>query len=123
MGCGEFRKDFLIERSYKMALKIAGVYTVLTIDKGEFILSKRLLTSCTSVGTRLAEAAKAEKESEFVAWLSDALNETVEADHILSQLRDGGYLPPDQVDSLLGECRELQSLLNSTINEAGRRAA
>jgi four helix bundle protein len=123
MAYGQYRKDFLIERSYKMALKIAGVYTVLTVEKDEFILSKQLLKSCTSVGIEIAFAGKAATESEFVTRLSDALKAIDNADLILHQLRDGGYLPPDQVESLLGECGELRSLLGSAINEAGRRAA
>jgi len=84
----------------------------------EYVLSKQILRSGTSIGANIEEANQAQSKADFIHKLSVAQKEAFETDYWLRLLRDSEYLTEAQADSLLNDCRELQKLLTTSIKTA-----
>ncbi len=67
-------------KSYRFALRIVKVYKHLSSEKKEYVLTKQLLRSGTSVGANIAEANQAQSRPDFVSKLSIALKEAGETE-------------------------------------------
>lgn len=102
-------------KSYSFALRIVNVYKFLTAENREYVLSKQLLRSGTSVGANIAEANQGQSRADFVSKLSIALKEADETEFWLCLLRDSEYLTVKQADSLIEDCIELKKMLTSAI--------
>ena len=120
MDNGQSRENVLRVKSYSFALRIVKAYKYLIAEKKEFVLSKQLLRSGTSIGANIAEANQGQSRPDFISKLSIALKESVETEYWLNLLRDSEYLTPEQTQSLLDECRELIRILTSSIKTAKR---
>jgi four helix bundle protein len=114
MDNGQLRANVLREKSYAFALRVVKLYKHLSSEK-EFVLSKQLLRSGTSIGANVAEANQAQSRADFISKLSIALKEAVETEYWLNLLRDSDYLSEEQAESLLLDCRELVKILISSI--------
>lgn len=68
----------LYNKAYLLAIKIVKLYKQITIDKREFVLSKQLLKSGTSIGANISEANGAISKAEFSAKMSIAYKECKE---------------------------------------------
>ena len=102
-------------KSYSFALRIVKVYKHLLSEKKEYVLTKQLLRSGTSVGANIAEANQAQSRPDFISKLSIALKETVETEFWLCLMRDSEYLTIKQADSLIEDCVELKKMLTAAI--------
>ena len=120
MDNGQSRENVLRVKSYSFALRIVKAYKYLIAVKKEFVLSKQLLRSGTSIGANVAEANQGQSRPDFISKLSIALKESVETEYWLNLLRESEYLTPEQTQSLLEECRELIRILTSSIKTAKR---
>ena len=118
MENGQFKKNVLKDKSYSFALRIVNLYKHLSGDTKEFVLSKQILRSGTSVGSNITEGNQAESKQDFVHKLAIALKEAVETEYWLCLLRDGGFITPAQAESLIVDCKELQRILTSSIKTA-----
>ena len=94
------------------------MYKHLSSEKREFVLSKQILRSGTSIGANIAEGKQAQSKSDFVHKLGIALKEAVETEYWLNLLRDSEFLSSLQANSLLSDCQELQRMLTSSIKTA-----
>ena len=112
-------------KSKAFAVKIVRLVQVLAGERKEFVLSRQLLKSGTSIGANLHEAAGAQSTSDFIAKLSIALKEAYETRYWLELLRDTGYIARSDHDLLRGEVDALLSMLNKSIltNKAKLAAA
>lgn len=88
-------------KSYDFALRIVKVYKYLSQDKKEFVLSKQLLRSGTSVGANIEEAIGGQSKADFFAKLTIAYKEARESKYWIRLLRDSDYLTIEQSDVLL----------------------
>jgi len=79
------------EISYAFALKIIDLYKHL-ISKNEYVMSKQILRSGTSIGANIEEAQAAQTKRDFIAKMSIAAKEARETNYWLNLLRDSGYL-------------------------------
>ena len=87
------KKDNIIqEKSYAFAIKIVSLYKSLIHEKKEFILSKQLLKSGTSIGANVEEAIEGQSRKDFYVKLTIAYKEARETHYWLRLLRDTGYL-------------------------------
>ncbi len=103
------------EKSYQFALRIVITYKHLALEQKEYVLSKQLLRSGTSIGANIAEANEAQSKADFVSKLSIALKETVETEYWLNLLRDSQFLTTSRADSLLVDCVEIKAILTAAI--------
>lgn len=111
-------KNVLKDKSYNFALRIVKLSRFLTEEKCEYILSKQILRSGTSIGALVREAEYGESKKDFVHKLSIALKEANETEYWLNLLRDSEYLEKSQFDSIQPEITELLKLLISSIKTA-----
>lgn len=117
------KESILREKSYQFALRIVKLYQFVVSEKSEYVLSKQILRSGTSIGANVEEANQAESKADFIHKLSIAQKESFETDYWLRLLRDSNYLTTSQADSILKDCQELQKLITSSIKtaKAGRK--
>lgn len=112
------KESVLREKSYQFALRTIKLYKFIVAEKKEYVLSKQILRSGTSIGANVEEANQAQSKADFVHKLSIAQKESFETDYWLRLLRDSEYLTEAQAGSLLDDCRELQKLITASIKTA-----
>ena len=100
-------------KSYDFALKIIKVYKYLSQEKKEFVLSKQLLRSGTSIGANIEESIGGQSKADFFAKITIAYKETRESKYWVRLLRDSDYLTIDQYDDLLNDLEELLKIIGS----------
>jgi len=115
MENGQSKQNPLRDKSYALALRIINAYKHLIADKKEYVLSKQLLRSGTSIGANIAEANQAQSRPDFISKLSISLKEAVETEYWINLLRDSEYLTEGESVSLLTDCREVIRILTSAI--------
>ena len=108
------KESVLKEKSYQFALRVIKLYKYIVAEKKEYVLSKQILRSGTSIGANIEEANQAQSKADFVHKLSISQKEAFETDYWLRLLRDSEYLTETQANSLLNDCRELQKLLTTS---------
>lgn len=106
--------------SYAFALRIVKCYRFLCEEKNEYVISKQLLKSGTSIGANIREALQAESRTDFVHKLRISLKESSETEYWLELLRDSGYIEVRLADSMLEDCRRITRILISIIKSTIR---
>jgi len=114
----EGKDNVLKTKSYAFALRSIKLYQHLSKAQSEYVLSKQILRSGTSIGANVTEANRAESKLDFVHKLGIALKEADETEYWLNLLRDSDFITAEQAKSLLMDCAELQRLLISSIKTA-----
>ena len=104
----------MTEKSFSFALRIVKLYQHLSGKKKEFVLSKQVLRSGTSIGANLEESRGAQTPSDFQTKISIAYKEARETSYWLRLLFASKYLTERQFASLYADCEELIRLLGST---------
>ena len=100
-------------KSLAFAKRIIGLYQYLHKNKGEFLLSKQVLRSGTSIGANVTEAEYGISRKEFTAKMYIALKECAETLYWLELLRSGEYITNNEYKSLYRDGEELRKLLSS----------
>ena len=103
--------DPLKSKSMTFAIRIVRLYQYLTDKKKEFVLSKQLLRSGTSIGANRAEAQYACSKKDFLLKNTIALKECAETIFWLDLLHATDYLTPKQFTSMNADCEELLKML------------
>ena len=86
---------------------------MLRYDKNEYILSKQLLRSGTSIGANTREAMRGQSKADFYSKLNIALKEADETAYWLELLFETDYISQAQFNSIYRDCEEIISLLVS----------
>ena len=107
--------NVLREKSYAFALRVVKVGRHLMENQHEYVLSKQLLRSGTSIGANVEEAIGGQSERDFEAKLAIAYKEARESDYWIRLMRDSGYLTPVEANSLAADIDELQRILGSIL--------
>jgi len=107
--------SLVYNKAYKFAIKTVMIYKLLTDDKKEYILSKQLLKSGTSIGANVAEANGAISKSDFSAKMSIAYKECLETKYWLELLKDTNFLNVEKYNGLYNDADELSKILFSII--------
>ncbi len=111
---GKMKEDnVVLEKSYALALRMVKLYGYLTEEKREFVLSKQILRSGTSIGANMEEAVGAHSEKDFLSKISIGYKEARETKYWLRLLNDSGYLEEEQAQSLFMDREEMLKLLGS----------
>ncbi len=105
------KENILMEKSYKFALRIVKLSQYLNDEKREFVISKQVLFTGTSIGAQIEEAQQGENRADFLHQMATANKHAFKTNFWLRLLRDGEYLSEKQVQSLLDDCEELQKML------------
>ncbi|RYY14472.1 MAG: four helix bundle protein [Cytophagaceae bacterium] len=110
--------NVLKDEGFCFAIRVVRLYQHLVARKQEYVLSKQLLRSGTSVGAMVREAEHAQSKADFIHKLSIAQKETNESLYWLDLLASTDYLIPAQAASLHTDAVELLKLLTSILKTA-----
>ena len=112
------KDSVLKDKSYAFAIRIVNLCRYLYEERKEFVLSKQLIRSGTSIGALIRESEFAQSKADFVSKMSIALKEANESDYWLNLLKDTGYLNEKMFTSISNDCSELIKLLVATVKTA-----
>ena len=101
-------------KSKKFAVRIVNLYKYLGNDKKEYVLSKQILRSGTSIGANIAEAECGISKKDFLSKIYIALKECVETIYWLDLLYETGYIDERMYLSMKSDCDELRKMLSAT---------
>ena len=110
--------NIIEEKSFAFAIRIVNLYKHLNEAKKEFVLSKQLLRSGTSIGANVAEAEQAQSTPDFVSKMSIALKEASETKYWIRLLASTNYLTEAETVSILNDCVEIEKILVSIIKSS-----
>ena len=86
------KENVIVEKSKSFALRIIRLYRYLCGEKNEYILSKQLLRSGTSIGANVKEAIRGQSKADFYAKMNISLKEASETEYWLELLHESGYI-------------------------------
>ena len=109
------KENIIKNKSFGFAIRIVKLYQFLCEEKREFILSKQVLRSGTSVGAMVREAEHAESKNDFKHKMSIAQKEINETIYWLELLKETDYLSKEQFFSLNADAVEIIKLITSII--------
>lgn len=103
--------NIIEEKSFLFAIRVVNLYKYLCTSKKEYVLSKQLLRSGTSIGANVAESQQAQSRPDFISKLSIALKETSETKYWLKLLNATEYLSDVEYKSVVSDCIEIEKIL------------
>ena len=111
---GIFMGNGMVEpKSFDFSVRIVNLYRFLTEEKKEYILSKQILRSGTSIGANVSEGEKGQSKADFYSKMSIALKEANETHYWLRLLNATDYINETQFSSLEKDVKEIIALLTS----------
>lgn len=108
-------ESIVMGKALDFAVRIAKLYRYLCNEKREFIISKQLLRSGTSIGANLREAKYAQSTNDFISKNSIALKEVSETEYWLELLYKTDYLTEHQYKDINSDYTEIAKMLTSTV--------
>ena len=108
------KKENVIQvKTYAFAVRVVRLYQYLVKSKSEYVLSKQLLRSGTSIGANVEEAIGGQSDKDFFAKMTIAYKEARETHYWLRLLTDTSYLSNEESESLLSDIEEILKIIGS----------
>ena len=104
----------LYDKSKALALDVIALCNELR-EKGEYVMSKQILKSGTSIGANYCEAVCAESPQDFIHKVSISIKEANETYFWLELLHDSKYLDAERYNQMKAQVEELYKMLNSSV--------
>ena len=111
-------QNVVVEKSLEFAIRVVKLFQFLEREKKEFVLSKQLLRSGTSIGANIREAIQGFSKKDFTAKMSVALKEASETEYWLEILYKTDYLSVKEYESIMADCAELNKILISIVKQS-----
>ena len=109
-------KDSVIaEKTVDFAVRIVKFYKYLCDEKKEYVLSKQILRSGTSIGANVRESKNAQSRADFISKLNIALKEADETQYWLEIMVKSDLIKENQVEALNKDLKEIIAMLVSSI--------
>ncbi len=106
-------ENVIKNQSKAFAIRIVRLYRYLREEKNEWVLSKQLLRSGTSIGANVVEALASISKKEFLSKMYISFKECCETEYWLDLLHDTNYLSDEEYESIYKDNIELRKLLSS----------
>ena len=110
--------NVILEKSMSFAVRIVNLSRYLREERQEYVLSKQVLRSGTSVGANVREAMYGQSRNDFIAKMSISLKEAAETEYWIELLMRTAYLTDEQYQSIKSDCSEMAKLLTSIVKNA-----
>jgi len=107
--------NILQEKSFVFAVRIVKLYKFLCEEQKEYVLSKQILRSGTSIGANIEEGIAGQSDKDFLHKLSISYKEARETVYWFKLLFATDYLTKEQADSLMFDAEELCKILSKII--------
>jgi four helix bundle protein len=111
-------ENTILIKSKAFAIRIIKLYKHLTDESHEYVLSKQILRSGTSIGANAREAVRGSSRKDFAAKMNIALKEADETAYWLELLVETDYLTQSQFNSIYTDCDEIIRLLAAIVKSA-----
>ena len=105
------KNNIIQEKSFAFAIRIVNLYKYLTAEKREFVLSKQLLRSGTSIGANVEEAIGGASEKDFLYKLTISYKEARESIYWLKLLNATDFISETEFKSLHKDAEELCKII------------
>ena len=106
-------ENIIVVKSKAFAIRIVKLSKFLNDSKKEFVLSKQIIKSGTSIGANVKEAIRGQSKADFYAKMNIALKEASETEYWLEILNETDYIDNNLFESLYSDCQELIKILIS----------
>lgn len=103
--------NIIQQKSFAFAVRIINLYKYLNEEKKEFIMSRQVLRSGTSIGANIEEAIGGQSEKDFLSKISISYKEARETMYWLKLLAVTGYIMQEQANSLLKDAEEIYKII------------
>jgi four helix bundle protein len=113
--------DELKRRTKDFALQIIRLVESLPRSRSADVIGQQVLRSATSIGANYRSACKARSRADFISKITVVEEEADESQYWLELLADSGILRREQLDSLMGEAKELTAIFTASGKTAKRR--
>ena len=114
-------ENIIVTKSYEFAVKIVKLYKNITNSFHEYVLSKQILKSGTSIGANICEAIRAQSRADFAAKMSISLKEASETEYWLKLLHRTEYISTQRFEELKEECTELLKMLTVIVRKTNTK--
>jgi four helix bundle protein len=114
------QENIILDKSFTFAVRIVKLYKQLSDEKKEYVLSKQLLRSGTSIGANINEAQAGQSKADFIAKMSIASKEARESKYWIDLLVETDYMNNEDnyVKSLIKDIEEIIKLLTSIVKSS-----
>ncbi len=109
------KESIIDNKSKAFAIRIVKLYCYLKDEKAEYVMSKQLLRSGTSIGANTRESRNAQSRMDFLNKLNIALKEADETEYWLEILHDTDFLSDAEFTSIYNDCEEIINILTTII--------
>ena len=107
------KENVIMEKSFAFSVRIVNLYKYLTQEKKEYVISKQVYRSGTSIGANIAEAQRAQSTADFVSKMKIAQKEANETQYWLKLLHETMYISTKQFESIHGDLLEILKILTA----------
>lgn len=108
-------KSIIANKSFNFSKNIVYLYKYLVEHKKEYIMSKQLLRSGTSIGANVKEALRGQSKKDFLAKMYISMKETDETEYWIQLLIETEYIDKVKGKKILKDCQEISRILNAII--------
>ena len=105
------KQSIVYEKAFSFAIRIVNLYKYLISEKKEYIMSKQLMRSGTSIGANISEALHGQSKKDFISKMNISLKEANESKYWLDLLHATDYINKEQYDSISLDLTEILKLL------------
>ena len=113
--------NVIVDKSFDFAVRIVNLSKYLVEQQKEYILSKQLLRSGTSIGANVFEAQRGQTKADFTAKMCIALKEANETDYWLKLLHRTEYLTEAQYTSIYEDMQEILGILTAICRTTNKK--
>ena len=107
------KENVIMSKSFAFSVRIVNLHKYLSQEKKEFVISRQLYRSGTSIGANVSEAQRAQSKKDFVAKLKIALKEASETQYWLQLLYETKYITSKEFESIHGDLVEILKILTA----------
>ena len=105
------KENIIQQKSFLFAVRIINLYKYLITNKKEFVLSKQILRSGTSIGANIEESIGGRSDKEFLFKLEILYKEARETIYWLKLLKETDYISINEFESICVEAEEICKIL------------
>jgi len=109
------KENLIKDKSFRFAIRIVNLHKLLSGERKDFVMSKQLLRSGTSIGANIREAQNGESKADFIHKLGIAQKETDETLYWLELLKATNYINTEEFESLFADANELLKIIRTII--------
>lgn len=109
------KENVLYEKAFRFSVRIVNLYKYLKENKKEYVISKQLLRSGTSIGANVKEGIVAQSKKDFLSKMYISLKEASETEYWLELLKETKYIDKRMFDSIIEDCKEINKILCATV--------